>query len=78
MTLSAFRRDGQRPLGLIYISPLAFVRCEAALGPSQAGFQTSVSRSKIGRLEPSSPVGFGRGQPCFMRHLILGFHNRRG
>ena len=23
-------------------------------------------------------MGFGRGRPCFMRHLVLGFRNQRG
>jgi len=77
MTLSALR-DGQRPLGLICVFPLAFVQREAALVHSRAGLRTSVSRPRIGRLEPPSPKGFDRGRPCFIHHPILGFHNWRG
>ena len=40
-----------------------------------------VSRVSVGRLEPLSPIGFGRGQVEleFLRvTLFVVFHNRRG
>ena len=78
MTLSASMRVEQRPLRLIYVFSLALVRREVASGPLRASLRTSVSRSRIGWLEPPSPLGSDRGRSCFTRHPVLGFHNRRG
>ena len=37
-----------------------------------------ISQVSVGRPEPLSPVGFGRGWSSSVRYLVCGFRNRRG
>ena len=78
MTLSAYRRDEQRPLGLICIFPLTFFDARWPQDLREPAFEPRSLDLGSGGLSPRAPwgsVGVGRVS-CI--HPILGFHNQRG